>query len=253
MVTTHLISQLYHMVSSGVTGAGPKGKPAKKSDGKVQPDLKNFKVLYSGKVSEAAPKEFRRWSKCAREMKIDGKNPPTVDTFKVIESPLGVSFMVFTAKERTGHAKTNCHSYTDFKLNSLKGILASDEGVLGFNLCGTNPQEEILAATTKILTTNLSDEPELLKKQIAKIKVKRGDILVWRDVHLNLIHTTTFHRKDKKGWILDDKMSENKPAKRYLHDVATGLFRRSGMTEEMLFESESAHEYYFYVELRRPL
>ena len=90
---------------------------------------------------------------------------------------------------------------------------------MGFNLCGTNPQEEILVATTKVLKDELSDEPKILEGQIAKIKVRRGDILVWRDVYGNLIHSTTFHHKDKKGWVLDDKMSDNKPAKRYLHGI----------------------------------
>lgn len=234
-------------------GPGDSGRRVQGSQKKEVDREPAFRILFSGDMDDSIPQKWKGWAQCARQLIRPGEQESIVDRFKVVQSPLGRSFLVFTVRGATGHATTNCHSHADAGLKMLRGTLEEGDAVLGIPVCGTNPQDEILNAATTVIANKLSDEPDTLKGQIKSLAVQPGDILVWRNVMGLPVHSSTLYQQDSSGnWLLDDKRDDQAPEIKDVADVAAALFMRKGRSDSDLFESESGYLYYHHVEVRRP-
>lgn len=211
-----------------------------------------FKVLLESKPGTPVSPQWQKWGHCAAD--IHKKVP--LNSYAVIESTAGARFLIFNA-QTAGSSASNCHSHTNRFLSSFADLATTYGGILGFQICGSNPQKIILDTTTTVVVDKLPQEPLALSKTLDKTTPHAGDILVWVDRSTgNLVHSTTVIGRVDGDWLLDDKMGDRPARKTWVTVVAQDLYRpevpkHPGKDNEGEWHPEREPTQYD-VQLRRP-
>lgn len=209
---------------------------------------KPFRVAFESKLGAPVPAQWEKWGRCVSELR-----PITpIDSYRVIQPQTGAPFLLLKFKG-SGPATQNCHSYASRFLQSFAEVSDTFGGVLGFPVCGSNPQQSILDTSTQLILDKLPQEPMALDKALDKASPRAGDILVWIDRNAGtLVHSTTMIGRVDGGWLLNDKMNDRAARKTWVTVVAQELYR----PETPSYGDEEFHPErlptQYEVQLRRP-